>query len=103
MNIKLFLFAFTFLLAPISGFPKNCEDCSAGKPCKIVVPKGDKCNTCDLKVHCSDESRYQLGKNYTYPDCTLFTPVETRLNNKPLGDQVNIINIYCKHLINNID
>ena len=64
------------LIFPAAGFSKNCGDCSASKPCKIVVPKGDKCNTCDIKVHCSDEFWYQLDKNCTYLDCTLFTPIE---------------------------
>jgi len=76
MNIKLLLLTFTFLMIPLFGSAKNCEDCSASKPCKIVVPKGDKCNTCDIKVHCSDEFWYQLDKNCTYLDCTLFTPIE---------------------------
>ena len=76
MNLKLLLITITFLIAPLTGLAKNCEACSASKPCKIVVPKGDKCNTCDIKVHCSDEYWYQLDKSCTYLDCTLFTPIE---------------------------
>lgn len=76
MKINFILLTFTFLMIPLFGIAKNCEDCSASKPCKIVIPKGDKCNTCDIKVHCSDEFWYQLDKNCTYLDCTLFTPIE---------------------------
>jgi len=76
MNLNLLIITITFLIAPLTALAKNCEDCSASKPCKIVVPKGDKCNTCDIKVHCSDEFWYQLDKSCTYLDCSLFTPIE---------------------------
>ena len=76
MNIKHVILIIAFLLVPGYGFAKKCEDCPASKPCKIVVPKGDKYNTCDIKVHCSDEFWYQLDKKCSFLDCSLFTPIE---------------------------
>ena len=76
MNKKLMLLILTIIFVSHAAYAKKCEECPANKPCKIVVPKGDKCNTCDIKVHCSDEFWYQLEKKCTYLDCTLFTPIE---------------------------
>ncbi|MGI9553398.1 MAG: hypothetical protein ACR2NC_00620 [Thermodesulfobacteriota bacterium] len=57
-------------------FAKNCEDCPANNPCVITTPKGDKCNTCEIKVHCSDSYWFQGDKKCTFLDCTVLTPIE---------------------------
>ena len=58
------------------AYAKNCEECPASKPCEIIAPKGDKCNTCKIKVHCSEGYWFQGDKKCTFLDCTILTPVE---------------------------
>ena len=57
-------------------YAKSCEECPANKPCVIIAPKGDKCNTCEIKVHCSEGYWFQGDKKCTFLDCTILTLVE---------------------------
>ena len=63
-------------LFTVEVIAKNCDECSASTPCVIIVPKGDKCNTCEVKVHCSEDHWYQIDKNCTFLDCAVLKPID---------------------------
>ena len=61
---------------------KTCEDCPAQEPCKIIVPKGDKCNTCVYEVHCSENKWYQSSNiKCSNLDCVNLIPIENPFSN----------------------
>ena len=66
-----------FLISPAAEvYAKRCDECPANSPCNVIVPKGDKCNTCEVRVHCSEDYWYQGEKKCTFLDCTILTPIE---------------------------
>ena len=79
----IFIFiALFFCFQSFDVFANKCDKCPANEPCKLIVPTGDKCNTCEIKVHCSDGYWYQGEKKCTFLDCTVLTPIEEPFENE---------------------
>ena len=76
MKLILLLACINLFLYVTPAIAKTCEECPASKPCTLIIPKGDKCNTCELKVHCSDGFWYSDKKACTNIDCNQLTPIE---------------------------
>ena len=76
MKLIIIIIDLNMLLISPPAFAKKCEECPASKPCVIVIPKGDKCNTCEVKVHCSNGYWYKSKNVCTNVDCNQLTPIE---------------------------
>ena len=64
------------LLIVPPAFAKKCDECPASKPCKIIIPMDDKCNTCVVRVHCSDGYWFRWKSVCTNLNCSQLNSIE---------------------------